>query len=149
MFEGEFNSIPFWYVTRNPRTGRVLSEVRGKGHQFHRPVQSADRRLIAVRRGIWAAVFQSDDMGAEPITLRNDSRKEFTGLAFHPSGRFLAATSNDVTVKLYETATWAVAAAFNWDIGRLRSVAFSPDGMLAAAGGDKGKIVIWDVDVAC
>jgi hypothetical protein len=40
-----------------------------------------------------------------------------------------------------------VARAFNFDIGRLRSVAFSPDGMLAAVGGDRGKIVLWDVDL--
>jgi hypothetical protein len=40
-----------------------------------------------------------------------------------------------------------VTQAFNWEIGRLRSVAFSPDGMLAAAGGDRGKIVVWDVDL--
>jgi WD40 repeat protein len=75
-----------------------------------------------------------------------NARPYFTGLAFHPSGRYLAATSNDATVKLYDTSTWKVARAFNWDIGRLRSVAFSPDGMLAAAGGDRGKVVVWDVD---
>jgi hypothetical protein len=28
----------------------------------------------------------------------------------------------------------------------LRCVAFAPDGMRAAAGNDKGKIVIWDVE---
>ena len=93
-----------------------------------------------------AGVLAADDLGAGPATFRNDNRKEFTGLAFHPSGRYLAATSNDATVKLYDTTTWALAQAFNWDIGRLRSVSFSPNGMLAAAGGDKGKIVIWDVD---
>jgi hypothetical protein len=51
-------------------------------------------------------------------------------------------------VKLYDTASWKVAQAFDWDMGRLRSVAFSPDGMLGSAGNDKGKIVVWDVDPA-
>jgi WD40 repeat protein len=59
----------------------------------------------------------------------------------------LAATSNDATVKLYDAATWKMVRAFDWDVGRLRSIAFSPDGMLPAAGGDKGKIVVWDVDL--
>jgi hypothetical protein len=40
-----------------------------------------------------------------------------------------------------------VVQVFDWDVGRLRSTAFSPDGMLAAAGGDAGKIVLWDVDL--
>jgi WD40 repeat protein len=135
------------FVTRDARSGAVLHEAPSSGDQFHRPVMSADRRLIAARRSDWIAVFRANDMGAEPVKLCNDSRKEFTGLAFHPSGRYLAATSNDATVKHYDTTTWQVAHSFNWGIGRLRSVAFSNDGMPAASGGDKGKIVVWDVDL--
>lgn len=77
----------------------------------------------------------------------NDNRKHFTAIAFHPSGRYLAATSNDATVKLYDTDTWQLAKTFEWNVGRLRSVAFSPDGALAAVGSDTGKIVVWDVDL--
>jgi WD40 repeat protein len=135
------------YVTREARTGKVVSSVAGTRDGFHSPAMSPDRRLIAGRRGATVGVFRAEDMGAGPMTFRNDSRKAFTGLAFHPSGRFLAATSNDATVKLYDTATWSVAQAYTWGIGRLRSVAFSPDGMLAAAGGDSGKVVVWDVDL--
>ena len=102
---------------------------------------------MAARRGSWLGVFRADDFAAGPVVICNDSRREFTGLAFHPSGRYLAATSNDATVKLYDTATWKVAQAFDWDIGRLRSVTFSKDGMLAAAGGDRGRIVVWDVNL--
>ena len=36
---------------------------------------------------------------------------------------------------------------FTWDVGRLRSVAFSPDGTRAAVGSDTGKVVVWDVDL--
>jgi WD40 repeat protein len=137
----------FLYVTRDVRTGRALSEVPAGTDVFHSPVLSADRRWIARRRGIWATVSPADDLSTELVRVRNDNRRELTGLAFHPSGRYLAATSNDATVKLFDTSTWKVAHAFDWDIGRLRSVAFSPDGMLAAAGGDRGQIVVWDVDL--
>jgi WD40 repeat protein len=134
------------YITRDARDGTVVAEAEA-ADEFGDLVQSADGRLIAGRRRAWVVVWLAADLGAEPARLRNDSRKEFTGLGFHPSSRYLAATSNDATVKLYDTATWAVAEVYDWDIGRLRLVAFSPDGMLAAAGGDKGKIVVWDVDL--
>jgi WD40 repeat protein len=135
------------YVLLDVNTGAILSRSRVSGDDYLFPVASADRRLIAARRGTRVAVYCSDDFSTKLALIRNDSRKEFTGLAFHPSGRFLAATSNDATVKLYDTQSWQMAHAFDWDIGRLRSVAFSPDGMLAAAGGDKGKIVVWDFDL--
>jgi WD40 repeat protein len=133
---------------RETATGKVLSRVsRQMEKLFKDPAVSSDRRLVAARRGVSIAVFRTDDLAAPPTMIRNDNRQEITGLAFHPSGRYLAATSNDNTVKLYDTSSWQMAHAFNWNIGRLRSIAFSSDGMLAAAGGDKGKIVVWDVDL--
>jgi WD40 repeat protein len=83
----------------------------------------------------------------EPRVVRNDTRKHFTAAAYHPSGRYLFATSNDTTAHVFETATWERVARFTWKVGRLRSVAVSPDGALAAAGGDSGEVVIWDVDL--
>lgn len=84
--------------------------------------------------------------GGQVRRIENDSREHIVGVAFHPSGRYLAATSNDATVKLYDTATWALATTFTWDLGRMRGVAFSPDGALVAAGSDTGRVVVWDVD---
>ncbi len=83
----------------------------------------------------------------KPRAVRNDSRRHFTAAAFHPSGRYLFTTSNDTTVLVWDTATWQHVTRFIWNIGRLRNVAVSPDGALAAAASDKGQIVVWDVDL--
>lgn len=93
------------------------------------------------------SVWKLKDLKTDPEKVESDRRSALTGLAFHPSGAFLAVSSNDETVKLYDTTTWQVARTFTWEIGRMRSIAFSPDGTLAAAGSDTGKVVVWDVDV--
>ena len=101
-------------------------------------VSRIDRRLY---------VFDMVNPTAALREIVNDGRKHFTGIAFHPSGKYLAVTSNDATGKLYDTTTWEQARAFTWKIGKLRSVCFSADGALAAAGSDTGKVVVWDVDL--
>jgi WD40 repeat protein len=73
-------------------------------------------------------------------------KKHFQDAAFSPDGRALLTVSNEETVKHWNTSTWKLAKELAWQIGKLKCVAFAADGMRAAAGGDKGQIVIWDVD---
>ena len=105
-------------------------------------MDSLRRARIALNREA-----EATDLEAKPREVRSDTRAHFTAIAFHPNGRFLLAASNDQTVKLYDTTTWEPARAFTWSVGRMRSVCFSPDGTLAAAGSERGKIVVWDVDL--
>jgi WD40 repeat protein len=51
----------------------------------------------------------------------------------------------DGTVILWDVPGGALRRSFDWGVGKLRTVAFAPDGMTAAAGGDSGQIVLWDV----
>jgi WD40 repeat protein len=84
----------------------------------------------------------------QPAVVRvNTSRKHFTAAAFSPDGKLLSTTSNDTTVTLWDTATWQPIRQYGWEIGRLRAVAFAPDGLTCAAGSDTGKVVLFDVDV--
>ena len=92
-------------------------------------------------------VFDVNEIGHMPRRVAAATKRHVTGVSFHPTGKYLAAVSQDGTATFYDTATWQVAKTFDWKIGRLRSVAFSPDGALAAVGSDKGKVVVWDVDV--
>jgi WD40 repeat protein len=72
---------------------------------------------------------------------------EVRNIAFHPSGRALALTSDAAPVAFLDAATWQPVRVFDWKLGRTYGVAFSPDGALAAAGCGKGKVVVWDVDL--
>ena len=134
-------------VRHSTATGKELDAAGPFADVPEVMVRSADGRWLACRTREVVRVYPAAGAWKTIPTVTNDSKKHFTGIAFHPSGRYLAATSNDKTVKLYDTATWQVAKTFTWDVGKMRSIAFSPDGTLAAAGSDTGKVVVWDVDV--
>lgn len=134
-------------AVRSLETGELLGGSRLPNRTVSGLALSPDGARAAVLSEMSLFVYNVEKLKAAPRSIRNGNRKHFTGVAFHPSGRYLAATSNDATVKLYDTTTWEVARSFTWDIGRMRSVCFSPDGTLAAAGSDSGKVVVWDVDV--
>src|SRR5262249_41935157 len=132
---------------RDPNTGKISLRIPIPGRTVAQLLFSPDGALFVVRGGPSFLVWNARDLTQKPKKVKGSSRGNLTGLAFHPSGRYLAATSNDATVKLYDTATWNVEKIYTWEIGRMRSIAFSPDGTLAAAGSDCGKVVVWDVDV--
>ena len=132
---------------RNSEKGTLLEKVLFPGRTIQQLLFSPDGRWLVVRAGPAVLSLNGRNLHEKPIKLRGEGRGNFTDIAFHPSSRFLGATSNDATVKLYDTRSWELAKNFTWDIGRMRSIAFSPDGMLAAAGSDTGKVVVWDVDL--
>jgi WD40 repeat protein len=108
---------------------------------------SPDGRTLAERGSNYLELYRFPNPAINHLgRIRNTSKKHFTGAAFHPKGHLLALTSNDATVKLFDVATRAEVCALEWNAGRMRSVCFSPDGALAAAGTDRGQVIVWDVD---
>jgi WD40 repeat protein len=79
--------------------------------------------------------------------LEAPGRAYFQGLAVHPAGRILITVAGDGQARYWDPVDLSPRTAFNLKVGKLHAVAISPDGMMAAAGADKGKVVIWDVDV--
>ncbi len=142
-----YTNSRYEFVLRSCQTGVTTEIVPAGCDELLKPALSPDSRQLAGMRTNSFYVFDTSALDRAPLRVPAGGRKHFTSLAFHPSGRFLAATSNDATVKLYDTSNWALATTYTWDIGRMRSVAFSPDGTLAAAGSDTGRVVVWDVDV--
>lgn len=71
-------------------------------------------------------------------------------LAFDSSGKYLAAAivNNHMrtgTVVVWETGNGSVIQTLEMPAGVMRSVAFSPDGALLAAGGDDRAVTLWEV----
>lgn len=67
-------------------------------------------------------------------------------LVFHPSGRYLVGGDTRAAIIVWEVETGVERQPIYWKIGRLRSLAFSSDGLLCAAGGTQRKFVIWDFE---
>lgn len=69
-----------------------------------------------------------------------------TQVAGHPTRNLVASACADGVVRFRDTDRATEEAAYNWNIGRVTAVCFAPDGLTCAAGGEKGQVVVWDVD---
>jgi WD40 repeat protein len=139
--------FPTRITVRSRTDGRILAEQSGVWEPGERVFGSPYTHTFVVVSGHRLQAFDARDLDATPREVEGEGKKmHFTGIAFHPDGRHVLAARNDETVTLYDLRTWAVVRRFTWDIGRARSVAFSPDGTLAAVGGETGKVAVWDVD---
>jgi WD40 repeat protein len=111
----------------------------------HSIAWSPDGRYIAAGQSKRVLVFDASD--GRTIHELEQSRKHFLDLEFTRDGRFLATVSNEKTVKFFDTGSWSLRHELAWDVGGLRAIAFSHNGMLAAAGGGSKKVVVWDLDL--
>jgi WD40 repeat protein len=98
--------------------------------------------------GVFGATICVWDVGTrEEMARLRGGRKYFNQAAFTGDDRHLLAVSNDGIVRRWETATWSEVEALAWEIGRLTALDVAPDGFRIAAGGSRGKVVIWDDDL--
>lgn len=86
-------------------------------------------------------VYPNGAVGDKPVELQQ--RSMATTLAAHEQF-LLSASGTKVTV--WDPVTWKPLHRFDWKIGKVTCLAISPDGTIAAAGGDKGKVAVWDVE---
>lgn len=131
------------HVRRWPN-GLVERTIAGWKQAITHLAFSPDGRFLAGTAGPRLRIW---DLEADrEVALHKRGTKHFQGLSFTSDGRFMATVSNDETVRIWDAHTWAEHTTFTWQIGRLLNIAFAPDGLRAAAGSDKGQIVIWDAE---
>jgi WD40 repeat protein len=114
-----------------------------------------------VAHGIYRAVEIHAPTGERLLASWEAHKKGVFALAFSADGKFLVTGSGDEVVKVWDVSGVAGVladpnappltlmperSAHEWEIGPVRAVAFSPDGLTAAAVGDRVKFVVWDVE---
>ncbi|MCB0199232.1 MAG: hypothetical protein KDI03_04095 [Anaerolineae bacterium] len=66
-------------------------------------------------------------------------------VAFHPSGRLLAAAGGQIPINIWDVATGQLRFTLSHRAGRINCVVFSPDGHFAAAGGEDRAVYLWSL----
>jgi WD40 repeat protein len=132
-------------IVRDSTTGQQVTEVADPSN----PHWCTGASFDGTRFGVGASKLYVWDVATwgKPSAIRSDSGQPFVSFAFHPTCPLLAVIQREQTlVKFLDSVSGNVISKFQWKLGELMSVAFSPDGTLAAASSASGKIVVWDVD---
>jgi WD40 repeat protein len=104
---------------------------------------SPDARTLAILRDKTVRLW---DVATRRVRASWTEKRIINTVAFAPASDVVATGSRDGTVSFRDVATGKERASFDWRLGAIRAIAFSPDGMLAAAGSEGGGVVVWDVD---
>jgi WD40 repeat protein len=131
-------------------TGKITQTFGGWSHRVRRLAFSPDGRVLAGIAG-FAGLAGSclrilDVEENRELALHTRDTQHFQNLSFTVDGRYLLTVSDDETTSAWDTGSWQEHSTYTWQIGNLLNIAVSPDGLVAAAGSDSGKIVIWDLD---
>lgn len=122
---------------------RRLPDQGGTAH----PAQlcfSPDGNTLAVVYGLRIRLLGIPS-GEEKAVLRGHPNY-IHAIGFMPDGRTVISAGADGIVRVWDAATGTETRQHDWGIGKVCVAAVSPDGMLCAAGGENGKIVVWDLD---
>ncbi len=128
----------------DPNENRHVQTLTWDKHEAKRLSFHPSLPLLAAACGPVLRVWNLDT-NAEVAALQV-GKLHHMGAAFSPCGRYLAAVSKDRTVRFWDAATFAEARRFDWQIGKLLDLAFTPDGTVCAVASDSGKILLFDVD---
>lgn len=134
-------------VLRDGATGRVMGELGTPGTSFK--FRLAFATGVPTLFALGDRVLERWDLATGRLAGRVPApgRAKFQGLTMHSAGRFLVTVAGDGQARYWHESDLSPVQTLKWAVGKLHSVAVSPNGMLVAAGGEKGQVVVWDFDL--
>ena len=120
-----------------------IGELHTRGPGTKSLAWSPDGRTLAVASG-HSILLVHVETNAVRATLTGHEAP-ILALAFTPDGQRLLSGGWDQNVRVWDPVAASPVAAYDWERGKVHTIAVAPDGMTAAAACDKG-IVLWDLD---
>jgi WD domain, G-beta repeat len=134
-------------IVRAIADGAEVSRFVAKGLDTQEelyPQFTMDNRLLMGVANRFIVVWDRET-GAERSRITYPGSGKIMGLKYHPSGEFFVTVSGDRLARYWDAQTFQQTKSMKWEIGKLTCLDLSSDGTLAAAGGDNGDVVVWDV----
>jgi WD40 repeat protein len=129
----------------DPLTGTRASTLWHPHSRHHGPIRfSPDGTRIAIGYRNLVDVRRADGAG-QTVTCTGHTGLVWSA-GWSADGKSLFTASDDGTARQWNPDTGAELRTFEWGIGEILCTAFSADGLLGAAAGRSGKIVVWDLD---
>lgn len=103
--------------------------------------------LAALGLGLLPQTAAPEQAGEKPpgLVLQTGHAKKVSRLLFSPDGRWLATSSHDRTIKLWDASLGLELRTLSGHSDSVRGLAVSPDGGLLASAGDDFAVRLWDV----
>jgi WD40 repeat protein len=134
--------LRLWDVT----TGTLRKEIPGPGARILSVAVSPDGAQIAAVG--WSGNLSVRDLatGRQVALVQLGGVGQMKGLAFSPDGRWLASTTADFEVALWDAKTYRLSARWPGHTGDICSLAFSADGRRLASASFDRTVRVWDVE---
>lgn len=133
-------------LERSTASGTILRDFKNAIMIRQFEFTADGERLVARTRTGSPFVWDGGDLKRKPRRANVKHRRNVTGMALHPNGRVALLSTKDGPVAVGDLGQAQSDRAFDWSIGSTESVAINRDGTLAAALGEGGQLVVWDLD---
>ena len=146
---GYIKNREFYVALWDATTGTLIKTLSHKSDRNISPIKSIafspDGTRIAVGDNEGGLLW---NVGTGTLIGTLDHNRSIWAVTFSPDGRTIA-SAHDVhhsaPLALWDGATGAFKKALHPTNGRLRNVAYSPDGTILACATNDGRVVLWDV----
>lgn len=142
---GEMRGEPRVEILRKTKmkNQRAIQEFRNQARRLRRLFMCTLVGLISIS----VAFGQASGNKLQETVVQTGHSDIITSVAFSPDGKYVASSSKDQSIKIWEVSTGLELRTFYGHQNTVRKVVFSPDGhTLASAGTGDGTVRLWKVE---